>query len=135
LNPVFTLRSRVEMTWFDRKGEEPQEGFLAFADIIYKPPLKPWSGNLRMQYFETGGYDSRIYAFENDVSYTYSIPASYEKGLRYYINVNYDVNKKMTAWIKWSQTLYNGKNLIGSGLDEIKGSRKSEIRLQLLYKF
>jgi hypothetical protein len=135
LNPSMILRNRVEMSWFNRRDTLSEEGFLAFADILYKPPLKRWSASLRLQYFETGGYNSRIYAFENDVLYAYSIPASYDKGGRYYININYDVNKKLAAWIKWSQTLYRGKSLIGSGLDEISGSRKSEIRLQVMYKF
>jgi len=90
---------------------------------------------MRFQYFETGGYDSRIYAFENDVMYSFSIPVFYDKGFRYYINTNYDVNKKCTAWIKWERTFYTNKTLIGSGLDEIKGNKKSGIRVELLYKF
>ncbi|MGB4931593.1 MAG: hypothetical protein WBP43_16560, partial [Chitinophagales bacterium] len=67
--------------------------------------------------------------------YSFSIPVFYDKGLRYYVNINYDVNKKMTLWIKWGQTLYKNKNLIGSGLDEIKGNTKSEAKLQVQYKF
>ncbi|MBK7308594.1 MAG: hypothetical protein IPI88_17340 [Chitinophagaceae bacterium] len=97
--------------------------------------LKTFSGGLRLQYFETDGYNSRLYAYENDVLYSFSIPVFYDKGLRYYININYDINKKMTLWIKWAQTIYNDKTLIGSGLDEIKGITKSEVKLQVQYKF
>ena len=97
--------------------------------------LKPLSGGIRLQYFETEGYNSRIYAYENDVLYSFSIPVFYNKGYRYYVNLNYDFNKKFTIWVKWSQTVYRDKTLIGSGLDEISGSIKSEIRLQAQYKF
>ena len=112
-----------------------EQGFLIYFDFIYNPMLKPWSGSLRVQYFESEGYNSRLYAYENDVLYSFSIPVFYDKGYRYYININYDINKKISLWIKWAQTLYMNKTLIGSGLDEINGNTKSEIKLQLMYKF
>ena len=97
--------------------------------------LKPYTASMRLQYFETNGYNSRLYAYENDVLYSFSIPVFYDKGYRYYLNINYDINSKLSVWIKWAQTIYKDKNLIGSGLDEIKGSFKSEIKLQAMYKF
>ena len=48
--------------------------------------------------------------------YSYSIPAFYDKGYRYYLNVNYDLNSTISFWLKWSQTLYNDVESIGSGL-------------------
>ncbi len=135
INTAITLRNRTEIVWFDKKGAAEEQGFLTYFDVIYKPMLSPLSGNIRLQYFETGGYNSRLYAYENDVLYSFSIPVFYNTGYRYYININYDIGKKLTFWVKWAQTLYRGQNLIGSGLDEIKGSIKSEIKLQVLYKF
>jgi hypothetical protein len=84
---------------------------------------------MRLQYFETDDYYSRIYAYENDVLFYYSIPAFFNKGYRYYLNLNYDLNSKISFWLKWSQTIYNNVESIGSGLDEIPGSGKSEIRM------
>lgn len=130
-----TLRNRTEIVWFDKAGPMPEEGFLVFFDILYKPVLKPFSGNLRLQYFETGGYNSRLYAYENDVLYGYSIPVFYGKGYRYYININYEPLKKIAVWLRWSQTIYSNKTFTGSGLDEIQSNHKSEIKIQALYKF
>ena len=124
LNPIFTFRSRVELSWFDKKGDASQNGFLTYLDILYKPVLKPFSGNIRLQYFETDGYDSRLYAYEDDVLYSYSIPVFYDKGYRYYINVNYDINKRISVWARFAQTVYPDKNTIGSGLDLINGHHK-----------
>lgn len=135
VNRAITLRSRAEINWFDKQGPMNEEGFLIFLDLVYKPTLKPFSGNLRLQYFETDGYNSRLYAYENDVIYSYSIPGFYGKGYRYYINFNYEMRQKLTLWVRWSQTLYSDQTLIGSGLDEITGNHKSEVRIQLLYKF
>ena len=135
INPEFTFRNRAELIWYDRKGSGAQNGFLSYVDFIYKPMLKKYSGNMRLMYFETGGYDSRLYAYENDVLYSFSIPVFYDKGYRYYLNFNYDINKKLSLWIKWAQTIYTNQTLIGSGLDEITGNKKSEIKLQAMYKF
>ncbi len=135
INPSFTLRSRAELQCYDKGGTNQSNGFLTFFDIIYKPLMKPYSGNLRLQYFETDDYNSRIYAYENDVLYYFSIPLFYEKGYRYYLNLNYDLSKKISFWLKWSQTFYPERKSIGSGLDEINGNRRAEIKIQGLVMF
>ncbi len=119
LNSSITLRNRVELLWYDNKGENKETGFLTFMDFMYKPLMAPLSGVLRLQYFETGGYNSRIYAYENDVLYGYSIPAFFDKGFRYYITLNYDLSKKLALWLRIAQTAYQNKASVGSGLDEI----------------
>ncbi|MEO5647166.1 MAG: helix-hairpin-helix domain-containing protein, partial [Chitinophagaceae bacterium] len=106
-----TLRSRVEMLWFDRKTEYGETGFLTYVDFIYKPLLKPYSGSIRLQYFETDSYNSRLYAYENDVLYSFSIPVFYDKGYRYYINANYDLSKKLTLWLRFAQTISSGRDV------------------------
>jgi hypothetical protein len=134
INPAIALRNRIEMVWYDKKGMNNENGFLAYADFIYKPLLKPYSGIIRIQYFETDGYDSRLYAYENDVLYSYSIPVFYDKGYRYYATINFDLNQKISFWIRWAQTIYRNKNVIGSSLDEIRGNTKSELKLQLVMR-
>lgn len=135
INPSVTIRNRTEIVWFDKNRPAAEQGYLIYFDFIYKPMLRPFSGNVRLQYFDTEGYNSRLYAYENDVLYSFSIPVFYDKGYRYYININYDVNKRFSIWIKWAQSLNTNKNLIGTGLDEIRGTSKSEIKLQATYKF
>jgi hypothetical protein len=121
------------MVWYDKGGRFAEEGFLLFGELHYKP--KPaFSGNIRFQYFETDGYNSRLYAFENDVLYSYSIPAFFYRGLRYYININYHCSKKVSLWLRWAQTMYNNREKIGSGLDLIEGRSKAEIKTQLFYR-
>ncbi len=135
INPIFTFRTRTEMLWYDKKGPAAENGFLMYADLLYKPLMNPLAGSIRLQYFETDGYNSRLYAYENDVLYSYSIPVFYDKGYRWYINANYDVSRRMTVWFRFSQSILPGKQSIGTGLDEIKGNKKSEVKLQLRYIF
>ncbi len=135
LNPAITVRGRLELISFDKKGPDEASGLLVYADALVKPMTKPFAASLRLQYFGTDSYNSRLYAYENDVLYSSAVPVFYDKGLRYYLNFNYDVSKKLGLWFRWAQTRYFNKASIGSGLDEISGSHKTEIKLQLMYEF
>ena len=132
ISQAFTVRNRVELVWYDKKERNSETGFLTFFDVLYKPLLKPVSANIRLQYFETDDYNSRLYAYENDVLYYYAIPVFFDKGWRYYLNLNYDVTNKLLVWLKWGQTIYAEKIRIGSGLDEINGNKKSELKIQAI---
>ena len=135
LNTALTLRNRLEMVWYDKKGPGAQNGFLSYVDFIIKPMMKKYAGSFRLQYFETDGYDSRMYAYENDVLYSFSIPVFYDKGYRFYVNLNYDLTKKITIWVRCAQTVFKDKTTIGSGLDEIVGNKRTEFKLQAQYQF
>ena len=135
IDNVFSFRSRIEMVWIDKKRAGAQNGFLMYVDLVIKPLMKSYSGSVRLQYFESAGYDSRLYAYENDVLYSFSIPVFYDKGYRYYLNLDYNVSKKLTVWLRWAQTIYSGKSVIGTGLDEIAGNKRTEIKIQAQYLF
>lgn len=135
INSDLVYRSRVELIWYDRLSKETEQGFVCLADLIYKPLLRPYGGIIRIQYFETGGYNSRVYAYENDVLYNFSIPANYGKGFRYYFNLNYDISRKLSCWLRFSQSVSPGQSTIGSGEDEIDDPAKSELHLQLRWIF
>ena len=135
LNTSVTFRTRAEVIWFDKKGRAQEQGFLLYTDLLYKPLMKAFSGNIRLQYFETEGYNSRLYAYENDVLYSFSIPVFYDKGYRVYVNLNYDINKKMAIWARLARSVFPDQNKVGSGLDEINANHRTEVKFQVLYKF
>lgn len=135
LSPSVTVRSRAEVVWYDRDGKYPGQGFLIFGDVFYKPMMNPLSLNMRLQYFETDNYDTRLYAYENDVLYSYSIPPFSGKGFRSYLNINYDVNRHISTWFRIARTVYPGAASVGSGYDEIEGNHKTDYRVQVVFSF
>jgi hypothetical protein len=135
ISSSITIRNRFDAMWYDIDGPLESRGFLTFVDIFYRPMMKPLSANMRLQYFETDNFDSRIYAFENDVLYSFSIPAFFDKGYKYYMNLNYDFSKKLSLWLRWAQLIYKDRDTVGSGLDEIQGNKRTDVRLQVLVKF
>jgi len=129
LSKQFSIRQRFEMVWYNTENKSTEKGFLTSFDLFYKSLPGRLNANFRIQYFASDSYNSRIYAHENDVLYYYAIPAYYDKGIRYYVNLKYSMSKSVGIWLKWGETIYKDKNKIGSGLDEIDGRKKSEIRL------
>ncbi len=135
VSPSVTLRARAEAIWYDRDGAEAEQGFMVYTDFNYKPMLKPLSFNLRLQFFETDDYNSRIYAYENDVLYGYSIPPLYGKGFRWYTNVNYDITRNISVWFRLARSYYPDQTSIGTGLDEIPYNHRTDYRAQVRFMF
>ncbi len=130
----FTLRARAEFVKTTKDGQA-EKGMVIFQDIQFHPMAGRVSFNLRYALFDTDGYDSRVYAYENDVLYGYSIPAYYYKGSRIYFNTRIRVLKGIDAWLRYAATFYSNRNSIGSGYEEIKGSKRSEVKVQLRFLF
>jgi hypothetical protein len=120
---------------YQREGALPEQGMAGFAEMLVRPLLRPLQGSVRLQYFDTDGYNSMIYAYEQDVAFSYSIPAFFDRGWRYYVNLQYKWGRQWTFWLRWAQTFYPEKKSMGSGWDEIAGGRRSEWRFQARFMF
>ena len=132
--PSFEVRNRVEFSYFS-KDENISNGFMLYQDIIYKPKNIPLSATMRYAIFDTDDYDSRIYAYENDLLYEFSIPAYANRGFRTYLNLRYRVNRNLTAEARISRTYLNDRNTIGSANEEINGNKRTDVKAQLRFKF
>ena len=86
-------------------------------------------------YFYTDDYDSRIYASEKGLLYTFYTPSYYGKGFRYSAHVRYDMNKTFMFLVKFGQTVYRNRKTIGSGNDLIEGNKKTDLQMQFRIKF
>lgn len=133
LSPSVSIRGRTELAWF-ASSSKAEEGYLSYVETVIRLLVK-WNGSLRLQYFETGSYDSRIYAFESDVLYSVSVPAFFDKGFRFYLNGSYDLHKRWTVWLRVARSVYPGKSTLGTGLETIPGNHKTDLKAQLLYRF
>jgi Helix-hairpin-helix motif len=134
LTKTLELRNRVEFSNFESQNTKTK-GFMTYQDIIYKPLSSPLSLSMRYTIFDIDDYNSRIYAYEDDVLYSFSIPGFYNKGNRYYIILNYKGIRHVNIEAYWSRTSYTNINTIGSSLEEIKGNTRSEAKIQIKYQF
>ncbi len=89
----------------------------------------------RLAIFDIDDYNSRIYAYEDNLPYTFSVPLYQNSGTRFYFMVKYQVNKKVKLFARYSKTQYQNINTIGSGLEQINGNSLSDLNLQLQVSF
>ncbi|MFZ1618028.1 MAG: hypothetical protein WAT41_11825, partial [Flavobacteriales bacterium] len=85
--------------------------------------------------FSTDSYDARIYAFESDVPGVFSLPPVYGQGLRWYGMVRWSVARGIDVWARYGSWAYLHQDAISSGLQEISGDRRSDLKLELRLKF
>ncbi len=130
LNRDVRLKSRVELSRY-AKAAVTSSGFMVCQDLEFKPMGGKFSGNCRAAYFSTDDYNSRIYAYENDVLYSYSVPAFQKQGIRCYLNGRFRINNSIDLWARYAITNYINQNTIGSGHDMIAGRHKQDVKLQL----
>jgi hypothetical protein len=130
-----TLKNRIEFSGYRQFDEDTRIGFMMYQDILYRPADKPYNLTLRYAVFNTESYDERIYAYENDVLYAFSIPAYFYKGSRFYVLMKYDLGKNLDLWLRFAQTFYSDRQTIGSGLTEIEDNTRSEVKVQLRMRF
>lgn len=95
----------------------------------------PLAVSVQGTYFHTDDYDSRIYASEKGLLYTFYTPSFYGRGFRYSAHVRYDLNKTFMFLVKFGQTVYQDRATIGSGNDLIEGNKKTDLQMQLRIKF
>jgi hypothetical protein len=131
----FGFQNRVEVVQFKKGDAKAEFGYLAYQDVSYSPLSSRLSGNIRVAYFNTASYDSRIYAYEDDVLYNFTFGLYNGKGLRGYANLKYRLAKRIDLWGRYALYNYDNVETVGSGLDEINGKMKSEMRIQLRYQF
>jgi hypothetical protein len=130
-----TLKSRIEYLTYDNVDNTVSNGFLIYQDVLYRPQDKPYNVTFRYALFDTDDYNARIYAYENDVLYAFSIPGYFYRGSRFYILLKWKLMDNVDFWLRFAQTYYNDRQTIGTGLDEINGNKRSEIKMQLRVKF
>ncbi len=127
------FQTQLEHSFFSESSQK-SNGWMAFQDIRYRSG-KAFNASLRYVLFDVDDYDSRIYSYEPDVLYAFTIPAYMNKGTRVIFNVNVMPLPKLRIWGRVAHTSYANLTEIGSGNQLIDGNQLTEWKLQLEYRF
>jgi len=123
------------MVIFKASFTDTEKGYLIYQDILYRPDHFPLEATFRYSLFSTDGYNSRIYTYENDVLYAFSVPSYFNNGQRWYIMLKWKIIPKVSMWLRYARTTYFNQHTIGSGNDLINGDTKSEVKIEVKVKF
>ncbi len=111
-------------------------GLTAYQDLTYAFAFLPLKIDFRYQFFDAVAYENRLYAYEKDVLYAFSIPMYYGAGSRYYLNLKYELNRQFSLWFKIAQTVYaDDREEIGSGKEKIFGNKITDVKFLLRCNF
>lgn len=131
LTETISMRSRVE--WLDHQfGLKHETGFMICQDILFRSMDSPWSLTFRYALFDTAGYDSRIYVYENDVLYAFSFPFYSGKGTRMYLLARYRFSRKIDLYARLART---DKPHPKSGWQIVSQSPPTELKVQARLTF
>jgi hypothetical protein len=93
-----TLGTRI---YYKLAEHTESRGMLLLQEMNYKfrnIPLTLW---VRYSLFNTDDWDTRIYTYENDLLYSYSIPALYGRGSRNYLMADWRISDKAEVRLKY----------------------------------
>ena len=131
ISEAFTFKSRIEFLTINSQSKGLQKGMIITQDLLWKPKSSPIDLALRYALFDTDGYDTRIYSYENNALYVFAVPAYYYRGSRAYVLLRYSFLRHCDLWVRYGVFLYDNRFVISSGAEQINGSRKSDLVIQL----
>lgn len=126
--------NKAEYAHYKNDDGSDSRGYLICQDMAYKPEGKPYSLTFRYALFDAPDYDARVYAYENDVLYAFSVPAYYGKGMRIYLLGKWKPLKSLALYARIGTTLYTDRDKIGSGLTLIESNHKTDLKVEVVWK-
>ncbi|WP_215222977.1 ComEA family DNA-binding protein [Echinicola shivajiensis] len=132
INKNYSIRTRIQWSFFDF-DQQKTSGYAIAQDFNAAFGKWKWSGRIAL--FDTEDYDNRQYIYEKNVLWAFSIPSYYGQGMRYYLLSQFKASSKINIWLRWSRSIYSDREVIGSGLQEVKGNTLSDITFQIRYQF
>ena len=126
--------NKAEYAHYRNDDGTNESGYFLCQDIAYKPENKPYSLVFRYAIFDAKDYNARIYAYESDVLYSFSVPAFYGKGMRIYMLGKVKLFNALTLYARIGRTIYSDRDEIGSGLTLIEGNHKTDLKVEAVWK-
>lgn len=136
----FVLRTTADYNHFRQQDGggyrfDRRQGYQFTQLCTYVCPRFPLSASLQGTYFHTDDYDSRVYASERGLLYTFYTPSFSGRGFRWSAYLRYDFRNWLMLIAKFGQTVYQDRDEISSGNDLIRSNRKTDLQMQLRLKF
>ena len=124
------FRCRIERVFVEPHSVSPEEnGALFYGDIILQDGRV--LSNVRLSYFHTDSYVSRISMAERDLDGVLTVPVLYGSGLRWYALVRYDLSTHVRLSARYSDLLRDDVRTIGSGLDRLETNHDNRVGIQM----
>lgn len=132
LSDKLRFKSRLQFSNYHINGITTS-GVALVHDLLFS--IHKFKVSMRYAVFDTEDYDNRQYVYENDVWLAYSMPAYNGVGIRKMMIVSYKFNKHLNLSVRYARTRYQQQETIGSGLDQIDGNERDDVKAQIVFRF
>lgn len=140
LKPAETLEMKTQVDMANVNYLQTDKGYAVSQMITLSSPDKvdntfKYSCHASFTYFNSDGYNSRLYVYERGPLYSFYVPSFYGEGIRYTLMFRANVHSRLTLTAKLGVTDYFDRAAIGSGNQMIDGSSQADLDLQVRWKF
>jgi hypothetical protein len=111
------IKTRIDLKASDQEGSF---GMLLLQDLSYRFRSVPLSFWARFCIFNINDWDVRIYTYENDLLYGFSVPALSGTGNRSYIMAKWEVSDFVEFRVKYGITYLVNNGEVPENKDEVK---------------
>lgn len=126
-------RMRIEVTRYQDRSTTAS-GVLLYQGFRWHPA--DWLRlDTRWALFDSDDFNARLYAYEYDLLYTFSVPVFNGRGARQYVLMALHPVSRLHLTFKYSTTRYRDVHSVGSGLDKVDGSQLRTFRAQIRWQF
>ena len=131
----WTSRSQLDITSVSSTSESSSssQGFMITENIGYD--IGKWQIFAGGKYFNTDGYDSRLYSYERAMPHTFSFPAYYGHGIRYSLTAVWAPSPTLQFNAKAGITDYFDRSTISSGQQQINASSACDIEVGMRWRW
>ena len=131
----WTSRSQLDFTSVSSTSESSSlsQGFMITENIGYD--IGKWQIFAGGKYFNTDGYDSRLYSYERAMPHTFSYPAYFGHGIRYSLVAVWAPIPSLQITAKAAVTDYFDRSTISSGQQQINASSACDIEMGLRWRW
>jgi len=136
----FSLKSRIQFSDYNLAGTKTK-GMAIAQDLNFD--ITKFKFSTRIAIVDTDDFENRQYMYEKNVLYAFAIQGISGQAIRNYLMIQYKHSKKINVWIRYARTSFQDSqrivnaesSSIGSGLSEIAGNKRSEVKMQVRFRF
>lgn len=135
LNSQWYMKTTVDGNQYIGTSEAPRQGWMLSQNIGWKKEESPVQADMYAAWFQTDDHSTRMYSYEKNLLYSFSSSSFQGQGVRLALNLRWYITSRLTASAKVGWVCYSDRDIIGTDLEEIEGSSKTDIFMNIRWVF
>jgi len=134
LSEYVSLKSRLEFNYLQSGRAVITKGFYSGHDMGFNSSSGRYKLWLRYAMYDIPEWENRIYAYENDVLYSFSVPAFNSKGTRFILMGKAELFPGLELSVRYALSQFRGIKTRGTGDDAVSSGKDAYWTIQLRFK-